>query len=293
MNAVVLSGVFVGLVYGLIAVGLVVAYRGSRVINFAYGETGMLAAFAFTELRFGSAAVSASVTDHGLWIALPTGIAVGAALGALTEFAVVRPLRNAPRIMPLVGTLAAGSLLLTFAVRRWSTTVHYAEPLAEGDGIRVLGLQVQPEQFLIGIVAAAALVGLWALYRFTAFGLRLRATAQDPYAAGLVGVDVNLTSMATWALAGALAGISAILIAPLVAFDVLFMTTLAIRGLAAALVGGVTSIWGAFVAGIFIGVAEAVVAFKSPVSGITDVIIVVVVLVLLVMRPAGLVRSAY
>ena len=293
MSAVLLSGVFVGLIYGLIAVGLVVAYRGSRVINFAYGETGMLAAFAFAEFRFGSEAVTGSVSDQGLWIALPAGIAVGAALGALTEFAVVRPLRNAPRIMPLVGTLAAGTLFLTFALRRWTTTVHYAEPLAEGQGIRVLGLRVQPEQMLIGIVAAAVLVGLWALYRFTAFGLRLRATALDPYAAGLVGVNVNLTSMATWALAGALAGISAILISPLVAFDVLFMATLAIRGLAAALVGGLTSIWGAFAAGTLIGVAEAVIAFKSPVPGITDVIIVVVALVLLVMRPGGLVRSAY
>jgi branched-chain amino acid transport system permease protein len=143
------------------------------------------------------------------------------------------------------------------------------------------------------VVSALALAGLWALYRFSAFGLRLRATALDPYAAGLVGVDVDRTSMATWALAGALSGISAILIAPLVAFNVAFMTTLSIRGLAAAVVGGLTNVGGAFTAGLLLGITEAVIAFKSPVSGVTDVAIAGFVVALLVVRPSGLARSAY
>lgn len=292
MPSVVLNGMFVGLVYGLIGVGLVVCYRGSRVVNFAYGETGMLAAFLFAEIRFGQSAF-ASITDDGLLLALPLAVLAGAALGGATEFVVVRPLRDAPRIQPLVGTFAFGSLFFIFAVRRWGTTVHYSESLVEGEGVRVFGLQVQAAQILIAAVALAVLVGLWALYRFTSFGLRLRATALDPYAAGLVGVNVDITSMATWALAGALAGVSAILIAPLVAFDVLFMATLSIRGLAAMLIGGLTSIWGTFAAGILIGVAEGVIAFKSPITGITDVVIVVLLLGLIVLRPTGLVRSAY
>ena len=157
----------------------------------------------------------------------------------------------------------------------------------------MMGLRVQPAQFLILFASVVVLVGLWALYRFTPFGLRLRATALDPYAAGLVGVNVNRTSMATWALAGGLAAMSAILIAPLVAFSVSFMTILSVRGLAAALVGGLTNIGGAFSAGLIIGVVEAIIAFKSPVSGITDVAIATFVLILMVARPSGLVRSAY
>jgi branched-chain amino acid transport system permease protein len=292
MNAVILSGIFVGLVYGLLGVGLVVVYRGSRVVNFAYGETGMLGAFVFSDIRFGSSASSLS-RDHGLWLALPVGVLVAAALGALTERLVVRPLRNAPRIRPLVGTFAVASLFFIYATRRWGLNARYQVPLIKGDGIRVLGLQVVPEQMLIVLVSAAALVGLWALYRYTAFGLRLRATALDPYAAGLVGVDVDRTSMATWALAGALAGASAILIGPLVSFNVAFMTTLSIRGLAAALVGGLTNIGGAFAAGVLIGVAEAVIAFKSPISGITDVVIAGFILAMMMVRPSGLFRSAY
>lgn len=291
MSAVVINGVFVGFIYGLLGVGLVMGYRGSRIINFAYAETGMLGAFFYTDLRFGTEGALAH--DQGLWLALPAGVAVAAVLGAITEVLVVRTLRHAPRIRALVGTFAVGTLFFIYGARRWGLDPHPAGSLVKGDGIRVGGLQVQPSQLLILYVSLVVLIGLWALYRFTAFGLRLRATAVDPYAAGLVGVDVNRTSMATWALVGVLSGVSAILIAPLVSFSTGFMTTLSIRGLAAALVGGLTNIQGAFSAGILIGVAEALIAFKSPVSGITDVVIAGFVLVLLIARPTGLVRSAY
>ncbi|MEA3019370.1 MAG: branched-chain amino acid transport system permease protein livM [Actinomycetota bacterium] len=293
MNAVLLNGAFVGLIYGLLGVGLVVVYRGSRIVNFAYGETGMIAAFVFADIRYGTSPAAATVQDHGIWVALPAAIVVGAVVSAATEFVVIRPLRNAPRLRPLVGTFAVGSLLLVFALRHWGADVRFAKPLVAGSGVKVAGLLVQPEQMLILGVTLVILGGFWALYRFTPFGLRLRATALDPYAAGLVGVNVNTTSMATWALAGAVAGVSAVLVAPLVAFNAFFMTLLLLRGLAAALVGGLTSVWGAVIAGVGIGVAEGFVAFKSPVSGITDALIAVFVLALMLVRPTGLVRSAY
>jgi branched-chain amino acid transport system permease protein len=293
MTTVLVNGFFLGVVYGLLAVGLVVIYRGSRVINFAYGETGMIAAFVYAEMRFGSSAAGLGNSDAGLWLTLPLAVVVGGALGTVTEVLVVRPLRQAPPIRTLVGTFAVSALMLTFAVRRWGLSPNFTKPLVEGDGVRVAGLTIQPEQLLILVVAGAAVGALSAMYRYTGFGLRLRATALDSYAAGLVGVNVNRTSMATWALGGALSAASAVLIAPLVAFNVVFMTLLSVRALAAALVGGLTSIGGAFVAGIVIGLAEAAIAFKSPVSGITDASVAVFVLILVLIRPAGLVRSAY
>jgi branched-subunit amino acid ABC-type transport system permease component len=293
MSTVLVNGFFVGVVYGLLAVGLVVIYRGSRVINFAYGETGMIAAFVYADLRFGSSAAGLGTSDAGLWLTVPAALLIGAAIGAATEVFVARPLRHAPPIRALVGTFAVAALLLTFAARRWGLSPRFTKPLVEGGGVRLAGLQVQPAQILIFIVGGLTVIGLWALYRFTSFGLRLRATALDSYAAGLVGVNVNRTSMATWALGGALSAASAILIAPLVAFNVVFMTLLSIRALAAALVGGLTSVGGAFVAGLLIGLAEAVIAFESPVTGITDAAVAVFVLVLVLIRPAGLVRSAY
>jgi branched-chain amino acid transport system permease protein len=130
MLNVVVSGFFVGLVYGLLGVGFVIVYRGSRVVNFAYGESGMVAAMVFADLRFGTGAASvgsAGAVDHGFLLALPLAIMVAAALGAATELFVARPLRAAPRVQVLVGTLAVGAFLFAFAVDHWGTdAVHQA-----------------------------------------------------------------------------------------------------------------------------------------------------------------------
>jgi branched-chain amino acid transport system permease protein len=290
------SGLFVGLIYGLLGVGFVVVYRGSRVVNFAYGESGMVAAMLFADMRFGSRVGGfgpPSTVDHGVLIALPVAVLVAAVLGGATELFVARPLRSAPRVQVLVGTLAVGALLFTFAADHWGTDARFIKPIVQGDGVRLGSIQVSPEQLLIAAVSVVVLIALAAIYRFTPFGMRMRATALDPYAAGLLGVNVNATSMATWALAGGLAGLSAILIAPLGAFNIAFMITLTVRGLAAALVGGLTSIMGAFTAGMLLGIAEAVIAFKTPISGVTDLVIALCVLLVLFVRPSGLFRSAY
>jgi branched-chain amino acid transport system permease protein len=292
MDTILVDRFFIGLLYGILAIGLVVGYRGSRVVNFAHGETGMVAAMFFADIRFGRNATGLA-EDHGLLLALPVALVIAAAIGAATELAVVRSLRQAPRIQPLVGTFAVSAILLVFANDRWTSSTRYSGPFIKGDGVRIGGLQVSPQQLLILVVTIALLVGLWALYRFTRFGLRLRATAIDPLAAGLTGVNVDLTSMASWALAGTLAGVSAMLIAPLVAFNILFMVDLMIRGLAAALVGGLTNIWGAFAAGILIAVVDGIIAYKSPIRGVSDVLVAGFVLLLVFFRPTGLFRSAY
>lgn len=285
MTTVVVNGIFTGLVYGLLAVGLVVVYRGTRIINFAYGETGMIGAFVFSELWVGS--------GIALVVALVAGVLASAGVGALTEVVLVRPLRGQPPLTAMVGTLAVASLILTFASRRYGVNPRFLPPLAGGDGVRVLGQGIRPGQLVILGAVLGVIAGLAALYRWTSFGLRLRATAVDPLAAGLVGVDTDRTSLATWALAGGLAGLSAIVIAPSVAFGVFFMTSLLLRSVAAALVGGLTSIGGAFGAGIVLGVAEGVIGYVSPVTGVVEVLLAGFVIVLLLMRPSGLVRSAY
>jgi len=291
MSIVVLNGVFVGLVYGLLAVGLVVVYRVSRIVNFAYGETGMLAAFVFFELRLDSGPMG--LVDHGIAVALPAAALLGAAVGAAMEFVIARPLRDNPVVNGMVGTIGASLLLITIAIDLWGPDVRPTVPLVHGAGVEVIGLTISPQQLLIGASTIVILGGLTVLYRFTSFGLRLRATATDPYAAALAGINTNATAMGTWALAGALSAVSAILIAPLVAMNVLFMTLLGLRSFAAALLGGLTSIAGAFLAGVFLGVFEGVVAFKSPVTGMTDALVAVGILGLLLLRPGGIVRAAY
>jgi branched-chain amino acid transport system permease protein len=209
------------------------------------------------------------------------------------EIVIARPLRDNPTLNGMVGTIAAGLLVLTFAFRRWGADTRPTRPLVDGAGLQVFGLTVSPSQLLIVACTLGVLGTLGAVYRFTSVGLRVRANAIDPYAAALVGVNTNRTAMGSWALAGSLSALSAILIAPLVAMNVLFMTVLALRGFAAALMGGLTSLAGAFLAGVMLGVLESVIAYKSPVSGITDVVIAVGILVLMVARPGGLIRADY
>jgi branched-chain amino acid transport system permease protein len=291
MNTVIVNGLFVGLIYGLLAVGLVVTYRASRIINFAYGETGMLAAFVYLDVRVGP--YRSLPHDHGILLAIPLALLVGAAIGAAMEFLIARPLRANPTLNGMVATIAASLLILTFAIRRWSLQARPTQALVGGEGVRVAGLTISAEQILILICTVVVIGALGAVYRYTSLGLRLRATAIDPYAAALAGVNTNTTAMGTWALAGSLSALSAILLSPLVAVNVFFMTLLGLRAFAAALIGGLTSMWGAFLAGIGLGVLEGVVAYKSSIAGISDVVIAVGILVMLLVRPGGLVRAQY
>lgn len=291
MTTVIVAGVFVGLIYGLLAIGLVVTYRASRIVNFAHGEIGMLAAFVYLDLRLGKDV--AALSDHGLIVALPVGLLVGAAIGAAMEFFIARPLRDNPTLNGMVATIAAGLLLITFAIRRWGVNTRTTMPLVQGEGVRIAGITISPSQLLILFCTVAIIAVLGAVYRFTSLGLRLRATAIDPYAAALSGINTNTTAMGTWALAGGVSALSAILISPLVAANVAFMTLLAMRSFAASLIGGLTSLWGAFIAGILLGVLEGVVTFKSSISGITDIVVAVGILALLLVRPNGLVRAQY
>jgi branched-subunit amino acid ABC-type transport system permease component len=285
VQTVLVNGFFVGLVYGLVAVGLVVTYRCSRAVNFAYGETGMIGAFVFTELW-----VDVGVS---VWVALAAGIGLSAAIGAATELAVIRPLRDQPRLAAMVGTLAVGSLLVTYAGRRYGVSPRFTFPLVTGDGYDVAGVHVMPQQLLILVSTIVVVGGLAVLHRYTSFGLRLRASALDPYAAGLVGVRTDAVSLVTWTLAGALAGFSAILIAPSSSMTVFFMGTLLLRSLAAAVIGGLTSIAGALTAGIGLGLLEALIGYKSPTIGVTEVVLAVLVIGVLLVRPQGLVPSRY
>ena len=283
MGTVALNGLFVG---------LVAIYRSSRIINFAYGETGMLAAFVFFDVWLGRSRAGLG-SGLGLVAALAVALVVGAAIGASMELVIARPLRDNPTLNGMVGTIAAGLLVLTFAFHRWGADARPTKPLVGGSGVKLLGLTVSPSQLLIAACTLVVLGALGAVYRFTSVGLRIRANAMDPYAAALVGVNTNRTAMGAWAVAGALSALSAILIAPLVAMNVLFMTVLGLRGFASALIGGLTSLGGAFLAGVLLGVLESVIAFKSPVSGITDVVIALGILLLMVVRPGGLFRADY
>jgi branched-subunit amino acid ABC-type transport system permease component len=281
----IVGGLFIGVVYGLFAVGLVLVYRVSRVLNFAHGSVGTLAALVFSSLWLND--------NVPMIIALVLGMALAAALGVATDLIVVRPLRDQPPIIPTLATLGVAALLYSFAVRHYGSDPIETRAIVGGRGATLGGITILPEQFVMAGGAIAALAGLTLLIHRTGFGLQLRATAQDSEMASQLGVRSNVVSSTVWGLAGVLAALCAVLLAPQVSFGVDLMAALSLRGLVAALVGGLTSISGAFIAGLGLGVAESILDFQVSAPGASEAALALIVIVTLMLRPTGVRKAEY
>ncbi|MGH8973888.1 MAG: branched-chain amino acid ABC transporter permease [Acidimicrobiia bacterium] len=274
MTSILSNGLVIGAIYGLVALGLTLVYKKSRVLNFAHGEVGMVGAFVF---------YVASVEQHWPYLlAAATGIAVSALLGGATFLVLIR--RRTEPLSMLIGTLAVGGTLVFVANEIWGPVQHFVPPPLAGVGVDLFGLRFVGPRLVVlaaGIVLALA---FFVLFRTTNTALLFRASATDPYAGVLMGIDVVRLDLATWTLAGALAGTAAVLVAPLVGFDIFFMTLLAIRGFAAALLAGLTNVAGALVAGLGLGLAEAAVTRQTTQPGLPEALLVLVI-VLVLLRP--------
>jgi branched-subunit amino acid ABC-type transport system permease component len=279
LNTVVANGLVIGAIYGLVALGLTLVYKKSRVLNFAHGEVGMVGAFVF---------YVAFVEQHLPYlVAALMGIAVSAVLGCLTFLLLLRR-RNDPLNM-LIGTLAVGGTLIFAANEIWGPDQHFVPPPLTGVSVNVVGLHFVGPRLLVLIAAVVLAVVFFVLFRTTHVALLFRASATDPYAAYLMGIDVTRLDVATWTVAGALAGTAAILVAPLVGFDIFFMTLLAIRGFAAALLAGLTNVPAALGAGLTLGLAEAALTRQTTQPGLPEAVLVVL-MVLFLLRPQATVR---
>jgi branched-chain amino acid transport system permease protein len=191
-----------------------------------------------------------------------------------------------------VGTIALLSMLIALELTIFGPVPRNLDPPLGGSSVRILGVYVSPMQFLsLGLVAAVGL-GLAALFRYTDFGLSVVAAAQDQEAVRFLGIRLARVSLFTWGLAAGLSGVAALLIQPTIgvispgAYGSLF-----IKALAAALIGGLSSMPGAFVGGVTVGVAEAEIrhfTISSSLTGLPELCIFAVVLATLLLRPQGL-----
>ena len=304
-NAYVVIGVTSGAVYGLVALGLVLVYKGSRVFNFAQGEFGTMAAFLayifmdqLTNLPYGVAVLIAVVAVVGL--------------GLLMERVVVRPLLNASRINLLVGTIAFALLCIAFEILIFLPEVKQLQPVMQGInssgksvGITLYDHIVSPQEIItVGVLLFFAVVFAFFFSR-TDLGLAILATSQDEFATRVVGIGVERTSRVIWGGAAFLGAIAGILYAPIAGGVVpgVVTTGVLIPAFTAAVVGGMTSLPGAFVGGITIGLVQSISQWASNhyhigqkliqdiIPSLPDVALVVALLVVLLARPQGLLGS--
>jgi branched-chain amino acid transport system permease protein len=281
-------GVITGSAYGLVALGLVLIYKSSGVFNFAQGEFGTVAVYALfyahQHLPYGAAIVVA--------------LAAAAVFGLLVERLVVRPLFDAPRVTLLVAT--AGVALLAIGLEFWLSgdrLLRNVDPaLPTPDRLTLAGIAISDQRLLLlgSLVVLAVLLGLF--FSRTNLGLAILGASQEPTATELVGISVKRISTLVWVLAALLGGLAGVLSVPIgKTFTPGVLTTgglsALIPGFTAAVIGGMTSLPGAFVGGVIVGVAQTAAPEFGVLSGIDNpgtLVVFVLLVAILVARPQGL-----
>ncbi|MBE2318187.1 ATP-binding cassette domain-containing protein [Solirubrobacter sp. CPCC 204708] len=276
-----LLGLGLGALYSLAAQGLVLIYRGSGVLNFAHGAIGMVAAFISWDIW----------VEQGLpWaLGLVVGVAVSAGIGALTHLFVMRPLRRASSLARIVATLGVLILLQGLVVLRYGPDIITISSALPTDLIRLGGdITITADRVILVTVAGALTAALWWVYKYTSFGLGTAAVAENQRVAASLGWSPDRIATINWALGSGLAGLAAILIAPIVQLQAATMTNLVIAALAAALVASFRSFPIVFVAAIVIGIAQTEVTRYVATPGIGQSVPFAVIVAVMVLRGKAL-----
>jgi len=273
------SGLAAGSLYAIVALGLVLLYRGTRVLNFAHGAFGALGAYVFWNLY---------PAHVPLLVAFVVGVAAGAVAGVATERLVARPLASASILIVVVATLAVDEIIRFFLVQTWGANPRTVPPLATRPTL-IFGSIVIPAQRLLIFGVSLALSLLLAVFlRRTLIGVAIRASAEDLTAVRLHGFSGSAMTMFVWGASAALSAVAGILVSPLLGLTPAFMTLVLIRAFAGALVGGLTSLGGAMAGGLLIGVLESHIQSLTSYHGAVEAALFGVVLAVLLLRPEGL-----
>ncbi|MFD9321336.1 ATP-binding cassette domain-containing protein [Streptomyces sp. NPDC060053] len=276
-----LLGLGLGALYALTAHGIVLVYRGSGVLNFAHGAIGMTGAYVQWEL--------ADRQGVPYWPATACGVLASATLGVLTHLLVLRPLRRASSLARLVGTLAVFIVLTAIAVKRYGDSLQLVPGKLPTRLLTIAGATVTEDRvWLLGIAVTVTAV-LHLLYKRTLFGLGTSAVAENEATAASLGWSPDLIATGNWALGSALAGLTGILIVPVIGLSVTGLTTLLLSALAAALVGRFSSFPATLAGGLVIGIVQSeLTRFGSDVTGLASSVPFLFIALVLIARGRAL-----
>ncbi|HVF21406.1 MAG TPA: branched-chain amino acid ABC transporter permease [Mycobacteriales bacterium] len=287
MARVLVIGLINGGIYGLLALGIVLVYRGSRVLNFAQGELGTVGLYLAFWLSVRN--------EMPFWVGALGAVLLAVVIGLLFEWLVVRRMIEGSRLAVAVGTVGLLLFLITLELQVFSGSPRLPPIPVKGDGFSVAGVIVSRTQVLSLVVVIVIGLALAALLKRTDFGLGVLAAADDPVAVRLVGVKLWQVSAFTWGVGAALSAIAALFIAPTVGvFTPGFASEMFVKALAAALIGGLVSLPGAFIGGIAVGLIEAgalKLFSESALPGVEILSVFITIVVVLLVRPQGLLGS--
>jgi branched-chain amino acid transport system permease protein len=276
------TGLTVGAVYALVALGFSIIYNASGVINFAQGEFVMIG---------GMSAVSLVATGLPLAVAVPLAVAATTLAGLALEKLAVEPARGAPVVTLIIITIGASIFLRGLATIVWDKKLHALPAFSGERPIALLGATVVPQSLWVVGAAAATVVALGWFFGRTRLGKAMLASSHNRLAAELVGINVRHVLFLAFGLSAALGALAGILTAPitLTSYDVGVM--LGLKGFAAAILGGLGSGPGAVAGGLLLGVLESLSAGYVS-SAYKDVIAFVILLGVLFVRPGGIAGAA-
>jgi branched-chain amino acid transport system permease protein len=295
--SIALEGITLGLVYGLIALGYSLVYGILELINFAHGDVFMLGswisfAVAAQWLGLGPNSSGGAVVG-GLLLTLLIAMAFCGLLNASIERIAYRPLRNAPRLAPLITAIGMSFILQDVGLNRLGPApVSVPDILPTGTVFTIGGNAYHWSSLIVAVSAIPVLILLVWLVQRTRHGRAMRATAQDQEAAAMMGINVNATISFTFLLAGALAGVAGLLYALYstnIQFDQGF--TLGLIAFTAAVLGGIGNLPGAVLGAIIIGLIQQFnegLTWHAPGSDWTQSIVFAILILILVFRPEGL-----
>ncbi len=290
---VLLGGLMAGVLYSLVALGFALIFKASGVFNFAQGAMVLFAALAVARM--------AEVMP--LWLAIVLGTAIMVVLAWLIERLVLRPLVNQEGVALLMATLGVTYFLDGFGQTIWGSDIYKIdlgiakEPVMILEGVFKGGILVNKEDFVAALVAAALVAGLALFFQKTATGRALRAVADDHQAAQSIGIPLNRIWVIVWSVAGFVALVAGVIWGSQLGVQ-FSLSQVALKALPVVILGGFTSIAGAIVGGLIIGVGEKMAeVFLGPVmvkafdlagGGIENWFAYMLALLFLLVRPEGL-----
>ena len=281
---VVVDGIADGSIYATLALALVLIFRSTGVVNFAQGEMAMFSTFIAWGLANGGTP---------LWLALLAAFAVSFVGGMLVERVLIRPVEGGNPLSLVIVTLGLFIVVNAVAGWIWGFTLRDFPRIFPGGTATVGGISLSVESLGIIAVLLVVVALLWLLFGRTSVGLSMRAAAQNPASARLVGVPVGRMLMLGWGLAALLGAVAGVLVAPRLFLDTNLMSGVLVYSFAGAALGGFDSPLGAVVGSWIIGVTEGLAGSYIGVIG-SDLKVLVplaVIFVVLLVRPSGLFGS--
>ena len=278
---VLVSGLVIGCIYALIALGYSLIYRASGLMNFCQGD--ILTIGAFIGYTF------YAILKLPFIVAFIMTIIFQVALGMLIERGIIRRLlgKKVDGSYIVLATIALSYMLQNGAMLAWGTRIFYFPPIFNTLSVKIFDINIQSEAAFCIVISVVLMIALHCFIKYTAYGTAMRASAMDPKAARACGIDPAMTTALTWGISAAIAGLGGILIGPVYGIFLTLGSAIGRKGFAGAVIGGFGNMYGALLGGALLGIIETVTsAYIS--SMYRDVVSYGLLLVFLFIKPTGI-----